>query len=280
MNNYSVQIDRLKQAIDQAEAIVIGAGSGLSTSAGLAYTGQRFQQHFSEFIAKYHFTDMYSATFYPYDSLEEYWAYMSRHIYLNRYTDFAGKPYLDLRNIMERKNYFVLTTNVDHQFQQAGFDPHRLFYTQGDYGLWQCAVPCHDQTYDNEEAVMSMLKEQKDLRIPAALVPYCPKCGKPMTMNLRSDHTFVQDEEWYAAANRYSDFLHQYQDRKILYLELGVGGNTPAIIKYPFWEMTAQNPKAIYACLNLEDASCPPGIEDQSICMQEDIGQVIQALFN
>lgn len=280
ISNYSQQIERLKKSIDEADAILIGAGSGLSTSGGISYTGERFKKNFADFIAKYHFADMYSATFYPYESLEEYWAYMSRHIDINRYSAPVGKPIANLLDIVKDKDYFVITTNVDHQFQKAGFDKHKLFYTQGDYGLWQCSKPCHDKTYDNEEAVKEMLKEEKDLRIPTELVPHCPKCGKPMTMNLRCDNTFVQDVGWNKAYNRYEDFSRRHKNFKMLYLELGVGGNTPVIIKYPFWQMTAQNPDSTYACINRDEAECPSEIQKQSICIGADIGQTLTDLYS
>ncbi len=277
-DNYSEQLDKLKTAIDEADAVLVGAGAGLSTAAGLTYTGERFQRNFPDFIAKYHFADMYSATFYPYESPEEYWAYMSHHININRYSSPVGKPYHELQKMMSDKDYFVITTNVDHQFQKAGFDKHKLFYTQGDYGLWQCSAPCHDQTYDNEETVMKMLTEQKNLRIPTELAPHCPKCGKPMTMNLRCDDTFVQDDGWYIAASRYEDFLRRHQNMKMLYLELGVGGNTPGIIKYPFWRMTASNPESTYACITLDGAVCPKEIEKRAICINADINEVMNYL--
>jgi NAD-dependent SIR2 family protein deacetylase len=276
---YSAKINRLKTAIDEADAIVIGAGAGLSASGGIEYAGERFQKNFSDFIAKHHFSDMYSATFYPYDSLEEYWAYMSRHINMNRYTATVGKPYADLLEIIKDKDYFVVTTNVDHQFQKAGFDKHRLFYTQGDYGLWQCGEPCHDETYDNEGTVTQMAREQEDLRIPTALIPRCPKCGKPMSMNLRCDHTFVQDKGWHKAAKRYEEFMHRHMKLKTLYLELGVGNNTPAIIKYPFWKMTAQNPLAVYVCVNMNEAACPSEIQKKSVCIGSDAGMLLADLL-
>lgn len=278
IGGYSQQIEKLRQAVDEADAILIGAGSGLSTSGGIAYTGERFTANFADFIAKYRFADMYSATFYPYASLEEYWAYMSRHIDINRYSAPVGEPVEALLEIVKDRDYFVITTNVDHQFQKAGIDRHKLFYTQGDYGLWQCSAPCHDKTYDNADAVKEMLREQKDLRISAELVPRCPRCGKPMAMNLRCDHTFVQDDGWNTAFNRYEDFVRRHQNFKMLYLELGVGGNTPVIIKYPFWQMTAKNPDATYACVNLEEAVCPREIEGQSICIGADIGRVMTDL--
>lgn len=276
--NYSEQLDRLTSVIQDADAVVIGAGAGLSTSAGISYSGERFNDNFAEFIDKYHFHDMYSATFYPYESLEEYWAYISRHIFINRYEPQAGKPYTDLLEIVKDKDYFVITTNVDHQFQKAGTEKKRLFYTQGDYGLWQCSEPCQEKTYDNEDAVMQMVKEQKDLRIPSKLIPHCPKCKKPMSMNLRCDNTFVQDDGWHMAASRYTDFVQRNQGSKVLYLELGVGNNTPGIIKYPFWQMTAKNKNATYACINLDAAVAPHDIKQQSICIHGDIAEVIKDL--
>ena len=262
--NCSRQIDRLKQVLGTADAVLIGAGAGLSASAGLTYSGERFERYFSDFHQRYGITDMYSGGFYPYDTLEEYWAWWSRHIFYNRYADAPVPVYQVLLSLVKNKDYFVLTTNVDHQFQKAGFDKQRLFYTQGDYGLWQCSKACHNKTYDNESSVRRMVEQQQDMKIPSELIPHCPVCGAPMIMNLRCDDTFVQDEGWYAAAERYSDFVKQHRSGKILYLELGVGNNTPAIIKYPFWRMTLQNPNAIYASINLENMMIPQ-IENQSI---------------
>ena len=278
-SDYWDNIKNLKKAIENTDAIVIGAGAGLSTSAGLEYSGKRFFDNFSDFADKYGLQDMYSAGFYPFETLEEYWAYWSRHIMLNRYQPDIGNTYTDLLSFVEDKDYFILTTNVDHCFQKAGFDKHRLFYTQGDYGLWQCSKACHKETYDNEKQVKEMVVQQENMKIPTALVPYCSHCGAPMTMNLRIDGTFVQDAGWYLASNRYSDFLKRHENLKVLYLELGVGGNTPAIIKYPFWNMTSKNKNAVYACINYQEAFCPPQIEKQSICIQADIGKVIHDLL-
>ena len=273
--NYSEQIEKLRQEIETADAIVIGAGAGMSASAGMVYDGERFEKNFADFHRKYGIRDMYSGGFYPYATLEEYWAWWSRQIMVNRYEAGVGKPYQDLLELMKDKDYFVLTTNVDHQFQLAGFDKKRLFYTQGDYGLWQCSKPCHQKTYDNEEVVRQMAARQKEMKIPAELIPKCPVCGAPMTMNLRCDMTFVQDDGWYAASNRYDDFIRRHEGLHILFLELGVGANTPVIIKYPFWQMTAKNPKAVYACVNYGEAVCPGEIAKQSICLDADIQQVL-----
>lgn len=272
------RIKKLAGLLSGADAVVIGAGAGLSTSAGFTYTGERFRHYFSDFIEKYHFEDMYSGGFYPFETLEEHWAYWSRYILCNRYTDAPKPVYRDLLSLVRDKDYFVLTTNVDHQFQKAGFDKHRLFYTQGDYGLWQCMEPCCQKTYDNEETVRQMAAEQKQMRIPAELIPHCPVCGKPMAMNLRSDNTFVEDEGWHLAASRYTEFLRRHEGMKILFLELGVGGNTPGIIKYPFWQMTYQNPKAVYACVNLGEAVAPQEIRERSVCIDGDIGEVLIVL--
>lgn len=275
--DYSEEIKKLKKAIDEADAIVIGAGAGLSTSAGFIYNGERFEKHFSEFGKKYGFKDMYSGGFYPYETPEEMWAYWSKFIFVNRYMDAPKPVYENLLSLVKDKEYFVITTNVDHCFQKAGFDKKRLFYTQGDYGLFQCSEPCSDDTYENEEIIRSMVEQQKDMKIPMDLIPKCPKCGKPLTMNLRSDDKFVEDEGWHEAAERYCDFLNSH-DEKILYLELGVGYNTPGIIKFPFWQMTAKNPKAIYACVNFGEAVCPEDIREQAICIDSDIGAVIDEL--
>ena len=271
-------LQRLKQEIRTADAILIGAGAGLSTSAGFTYTGKRFTETFADFISKYGFRDMYSGGFYPFETLEEHWAYWSRYIYINRYQDAPKDTYADLLALVQGKDYFVLTTNVDHCFQKAGFDKHRLFYTQGDYGLWQCSGPCHDKTYGNEAVIRKMVAEQKDMRVPSELVPRCPVCGAPMSMNLRADSTFVEDEGWHQAATRYQDFVRRHEGMRVLYLELGVGMNTPGIIKYPFWKMVYQNPRAAYACVNLSEAYCPAEIRKRSICIDEDIDKVLKEL--
>ena len=272
----SAETDRLKNEIETADAIVIGAGAGLSTAAGFTYSGERFENYFSDFIEKYNFRDMYSGGFYPFESLEEHWAYWSRYVYINRYMDVDNGVYKGLFEFVKDKDYFVLTTNVDHQFQKAEFDKHRLFYTQGDYGLFQCSEPCCQKTYDNEDIIRKMYAEQENMLIPTELVPRCPKCGRPMTMNLRADETFVQDEGWYRAAERYEEFLRRHENLHILFLELGVGYNTPVIIKYPFWQITAKNPKAVYACLNFGEAFCPEQIRPQAICMDADIGTIFK----
>lgn len=278
--DYNTQINKLKEALNTADAILIGAGAGMSTSAGLTYSGERFYKHFSDFAEKYGITDMYSGGFYPFPSDEVFWAWWSRHIYFNRYGVKAGKPYTDLYKLVRDKNYFVLTTNVDHQFQLAGFDKKRLFYTQGDYGLFQCSVPCHNKTYDNEDVVTDMVARQEDMKIPSELIPKCPVCGKNMTINLRCDDKFVEDEGWHKANERYENFLKENKDKKILLLELGVGGNTPVIIKYPFWRITLMNENATYACINLGESVCPEDIENRSICVDEDISMVIKDIIS
>ena len=270
-------IERLREALDTADAVVIGAGAGLSASAGLTYSGERFERYFSDFRDKYGIRDMYSGGFFPFDGPEEHWAWWSRQIMVNRYERAPKAVYDALLNLVKERDYFVLTTNVDHQFQLAGFDKKRLFYTQGDYGLWQCSGPCHQETYENEETVRRMFAEQKDMRVPSALVPYCPRCGRPMAMNLRCDNTFVQDKGWYEAAGRYGDFLRRHTGTRVLLLELGVGGNTPVIIKYPFWKMAMQDKNITYACINQEEAYAPRELQKRSVCIAEDIGAVLSS---
>ena len=221
---------------------------------------------------------MYTGGFFPYKSKEEYWAYWSRYIFVNRYMKAPKPVYEDLYDLIKEKDYFVITTNVDHCFQKAGFDKKRLFYTQGDYGLFQCSVPCHTKTYDNKETVMQMINQQKDMKIPSRLMPKCPVCGADMTMNLRADDKFVEDEGWHRACGNYRDFLLRHRNMPILFLELGVGYNTPVIIKYPFWQMTAENTQAVYACINLGGAECPEQIESRSICINDDIADVLSLL--
>ena len=287
----------IKSILQNADSILIGAGAGLSTSSGFTYNGPRFQKYFADFEKKYGFHDMYSGGFYPYKTLEENWAYWSRYIMINRYMNAAIPVYEKLFELVKNKNYFVLTTNVDHCFQKAGFDKSRLFYTQGDYGLWQCSDACHKKTYDNQLFVEKMVREQGfviqddgglelpengfegiKMTVPSELVPRCPVCGKPMSMNLRADDTFVEDEGWNKAAGRYEDFLKENKDGNIVFLELGVGGNTPGIIKYPFWKMTYANPKAVYVCINKGEAEVPGEIEKQSICVNNDIYEVLKSL--
>lgn len=292
---YSDKVKRLKELLQEADAIIIGAGAGLSTSAGFTYTGQRFEDNFSDFIKKYGFRDMYSGGFYPYESLEEHWAYWSRYVFINRYMDSDNGTYKRLFELVKDKDYFVLTTNVDHQFQKAGFDKRRLFYTQGDYGLFQCSEPCHMATYENGDIIRKMVESQgyvidengmlllpegvtPKMKVPSELVPYCPKCGKPMSMNLRADDTFVQDDGWYRASDRYVDFLQRHKNVKVLFLEAAVGFNTPTIVKYNFWRMTYQWKDAVYACLNYGEAYAPDEIKKKSICINGDIGDILRQL--
>ena len=272
-------IQKLHHAIQSADAVVVGAGAGLSTSAGFTYSGERFQQHFADFIGKYGFTDMYSAGFYPFPTEEEHWAYWSRHIYYNRYVPAPKPVYDNLLKLLQEKDYFVITTNVDHQFQKAGFDKQRLFYTQGDYGLFQCAKPCHQKTYDNEEMVKRMIAEQQDMRIPTELIPHCPVCGGPMKVNLRADETFVEDEGWHAASERYTEFIRRHKDGRVLFLDLGSGGNTPVIFKIPFIRWTMQNPNATYATVNLGEAFTVDQIADRSIVINGDIGDILEKIL-
>ena len=294
--SYEDKLSDIKELTANADAIVIGAGAGLSTSAGFTYSGERFDKYFSDFKERYKFTDMYSGGFYPYETLEEHWAFWSRYIYINRYMDAPKPVYDNLYELVKDKDYFVIRTNVDHCFQKAGFDKHRLYYTQGDYGLFQCSEPCHKKTYDNEDIIRKMvmaqgyefkedgslyLPEGRNLKltVPSELVPYCPECGKPMSMNLRADNTFVEDEGWHVAAKRYEQFLERHKNLNIVFIELGIGYNTPVIIKYPFWQMTDKWQHAHYICLNYGQAYAPDEIKEKSVCVNKDIDEVIRRLL-
>ena len=288
-------IELLKNEIQNADAVVIGAGAGLSTSAGFTYSGERFEKYFFDFIKEYGIRDIYSGGFYPFPDDEIRWAWWARHIYFNRYVKAPKPVYDELFSLLKDKDYFVITTNVDHQFQKAGFDKKRLFYTQGDYGLFQSVNPQIQKTYDNEEWVMKAMEAQgfvKNengvfsipasreilMRIPTELIPKCPDDGSDMTTNLRADSSFVEDEGWYTAAEKYSEFLENHKNMHVLFLELGVGANTPVIIKYPFWYMVMENKKAVYACINYQEAFCPIKLEDRSICLDGDIGEVLKEI--
>ena len=287
---------RLKNEIETADAIVIGAGAGLSTAAGFTYSGERFNRYFFDFAKEYGIRDMYSGGFYAFPDDETRWAWWARHIYFNRFIDAPKPVYRNLLELVKDKDYFVITTNVDHQFQRAGFDKRRLFYTQGDYGLLQSVNPQIRKTYDNEDWVIKAMKAQGfvrneagifdlpsdrkiTMRIPSELIPKCPDDGSEMTMNLRADDTFVEDEGWHRASSAYSEFLKKHEGRHVLFMEIGVGANTPVIVKYPFWQMTYNNPNAVYACLNYNEAFCPREIEKQSIVIDGDSGEVIEELL-
>lgn len=277
MKNYN-NYQEVYQKINEAEAIVIGAGSGLSAAAGLTYSGERFKRYFRDFIDHYHLTDMYSAGFYPFDSLETYWGYWSKHVFHNRYQPEALPLYKELLSLVEEKNYFVITTNVDHQFQKTGFDKRRLFYTQGDYGLFQCSRACHNKTYENESLIMQMVHQQSQFKIPKHLIPYCPKCGQPMRVNLRIDQFFVQDDGWESAANRYKEFLENYLGTKIVFWEIGIGNNTPSIIKYPFQEMTRATNQSTYIVYNQQVQRIPDELMDKTIILQGNIVETIREI--
>ena len=271
-------IKRIKELINESDAIVIGAGAGLSTAAGFEYGGKYFLDNFSDIYEKYGYKDMYTAGFHDFKTPEEKWGYWSRFIYLERYKEGAKPLYKTLLDIVKNKNYFVITTNVDHQFQLSGFDKNRLFYTQGDYGLFQCSTPCHNKTYDNKDIISKMIINLKDGLIPPSLIPKCPVCGKEMTTNLRSDDRFVEDEGWHKASRNYEKFLLNNKDKKILFLELGVGWNTPSIIKFPFIKMTYEYNNAFYVCINKGYNKVPIEIEDKSIIINDDISKILLSI--
>lgn len=293
--SFGESVKLLRDEIAQADAIVIGAGAGLSTSAGLTYSGARFEKYFFDFAARFGIRDMYSGGFYPFPDKETLWAWWARHIYYNRYIDAPIPVYRRLLRLVDGKDYFVISTNVDHQFQKAGFDKDRLFYTQGDYGLFQSVDHHIQKTCDNEAWVMAAMDAQgfvKDangvyqppedgslkMRIPSALLPKFPDDNSDVRMNLRSDDSFVEDEGWHKASAAYADYLRRHQASRILYLEIGVGSNTPVIIKFPFWQMTLANENARYACLNYGEAYAPDQILDRSVSIHGDFGAILDAM--
>ena len=278
MNDKLELIKKLKLSIEKSDYILIGAGAGLSVSAGFSYDGERFDKYFSEYKDRYGLTDMYSAGFYNYHTLEDFWGYFSLLVYVNRYDIPADETHLNLLEIIKNKNYFVITTNVDGRFEEAKFDKEKLFKVQGDYSLFQCSLPCKQETFYNEKEIREMVKSRKDLKIPKELIPKCPHCGRNMSMNLRCDNTFVQDDNWYYSMDRYKKFLDESKNKNILFLELGVGYNTPAIIKYSFWDMALKNENSIYASVNLNDSYAPDNLKERSICIESDISNTIKLL--
>ncbi|TXJ38422.1 Sir2 silent information regulator family NAD-dependent deacetylase [Brachyspira aalborgi] len=272
-------IQKLKEEIENSDYILIGAGAGLSTSAGFLYDGKRFEDNFKDYIKKYGFTDMYSAGFYNFPTLEEYWAYFSLYVYINRYDIEENETYLNLYNIVKNKNYFVITTNVDGRFADSKFDKDKIFAVQGDFSLFQCSKPCRQETFYNEKYIREMIKYKKEMKIPTELIPKCPYCGRNMSMNLRADSTFVQDKNWDKQKSKYEKFLKNSNNSKILFLELGVGFNTPSIIKYNFWRMTLNNKKSVYASINLGECYGASNIEERSICIDADISEVLKKLI-
>lgn len=270
-------IEKAKHLIQEADKIVIGAGAGLSAAAGLTYSGTRFQVLFKDYIARYGMPDMYSAGFYPFATPEEKWGYWAKHVYHNRYQPDGLALYQDLYQVIKDKDYFVITTNVDSQFVKSGFNPERLFEVQGNYGEWQCSVPCSQTLYDNEDAVLDMVRQTKDLKIPTDLVPHCPRCGAPMAMHLRIDNTFVEDDHWHASQEAYMNFLESIGQQKLVFLELGVGYNTPTIIRYPFERMTAVLPQTYLIRLNRDDTLGMVENADKTLTLTQDMKEVVAA---
>lgn len=274
MERFVQRLDNAKKAIDEAEYIIIGAGAGLSTAAGISYTGERFERYFKDFIEEYGFTDMYSSGFYPFESQERKWAYWARHVFANRYDVGKTDVYQKLLKLVENKEYFVLTTNVEHQFWINGFEDERIFATQGDYGLLQCEKGCHDKLYPNEDQVFEWVDKTENFEIPTELVPKCPVCGGNMDLNLRKDNFFVEDEKWHEMNRNYSDFLNGIYG-KFVFLEIGVGFNTPGIIRYPFEQMTYNNDDATLIRLNLDYPQAIPENKDKTISFDENVEEIL-----
>lgn len=272
--NYSCRWAELRHALDRAEYVVIGAGAGLSAAAGLEYSGRRFTDHFGDFIRRYGFTDLYTSSFYPFNTEEERWSHWARHIRQNRYDEASTELYRMLLHAVGRKEWFVITTNVDGQFEKAGFDRERIFAVQGDYAYLQCAEACHDKLYYNEALVREMTQNTKDCRIPASLVPRCPVCGGAMEVNLRKDDHFVQDAHWYESHERYQAFMQKACRRNTLLLELGVGYNTPTIIRFPFERMASQADNITLVRINRDYAEKQAPVRS-FIPFREDMNKIV-----
>jgi len=277
--DFDSEINKLKEVFQNADAIIVGAGAGLSSSAGYDFGGERLQKYFGDFVEKYGMKDMYTGCFADFETNEERWAYWSRWAWINRYEPIPKDTHKKLLKLLEEKDYFVLTTNIDHTFQRAGFSKEHLCYTQGDFGLFQCSKPCHTDTYDNYATLQKMVQKEKNMSVPTELIPHCPKCGREMDFNLFWDDTFVRDKGWHIAHKRYTDYIEQHKKGKVLYLELGVGFNSPGVIKVPFWNMAAENPDAVFASVNLTLPCYPEVLEHRSIVIQDDIDHVIENLI-
>ncbi|MGN1271845.1 MAG: SIR2 family NAD-dependent protein deacylase [Lactobacillus sp.] len=278
--SYENEIAKLRQIFQEADAVIVGAGAGLSASAGYDFGGERLKKYFGDFVSKYGMTDMYTGCFADFETNEERWAYWSRWAWINRYEPIPKNTHQKLLKLLEGKDYFVLTTNIDHTFQRAGFPKKRLCYTQGDFGLFQCSKPCHTDTYDNRDILQKMVSQEKEMRVPTELIPHCPKCGREMDFNLFWDDTFVRDRGWHIAYERYTQYIEKHSKGKVLYFELGVGFNSPGVIKIPFWNMTMQNPNAIFASINLTMPCYPEKLKEQSIVIQADIDRVVSELLS
>lgn len=273
---YEDQIQAAARALQEADHILIGAGAGLSAAAGLTYSGKRFTDNFPEFIEKYGMTDMYSAGFYPFSSEEARWGYWSKHVYVNRIRPEALPLYRTLHDLVKEKDYFVLTTNADHQFYKAGFGEDQIFATQGDYGYIQCLRGCHPKVYDDTAMMNQMHQARKDCLVPSYMVPKCPVCGGPMTMNLRCDHRFVEDEAWHRAEKRFGEFLNVCEEGKTALLELGVGFNTPTIIRFPFERLAREKKNMTLIRLNRDEAIVPESLGERAFGIEADIAQSIE----
>lgn len=272
-------LQKLAQELNKADAVLVGAGTGLSEAAGFTRTAPYFTRHFSDFIDKYGFEDLCTAARFNYPSQEEKWAFWSRAIYLYRYSPAPRPVYNTLFEIIKDKDYFVITTTADHMFQKSGFDSDRLFYTYGDYGTWQCSQPCNDATYDNEDAVRKMMEAQRDMKVPRSLIPICPACGRKMKVNLLTDDSFVENDGWYRAEERYEHYVRSHKSGRIVFLDIGTTASTPIIIKCPFTQMTYENPLATYA--TIADCALPEAeeIKDRALYVNNDIEQSLNQLL-
>ena len=273
--SYSERIDHLRQAIQEADRIIIGAGSGLSTAAGLDYAGEDFRREFAPWIERYGITDLYSSSFYSFESREVYWACWAKHIWFCRYRTGALPLYKQLCGLFPEA--FVVTTNVDAQFELAGFAKESIFATQGDYGRFQPANGEPKQTWSNRRWVEQVLPLIDDCRIPTLMIPLTED-GRPAAMNLRVDDTFVEDEQWHRQAKRYTDFVQEASQSNLLLLEFGIGYNTPGIIRLPFEQMAQRFPNTTLVRFNRDNPE--PYLQDlpHFLSFTKDINEILNQL--
>ena len=227
-------------------------------------------------LQKYGFTDLYSSSFYDFETEEEKWAYFAKHIYFACTGMEGTKLYKNIYEAIKDKEYFVITTNVDDQFYKSGFDKNKIFRVQGSYRYIQCSKACHDKLYDDTEMVKDMIKAtDKELKIPSSLVPICPVCFEYMEPNLRKDEYFVEDENWHKQSMAYRDFLERNKDKKLLLLEFGVGFNTPGIIRYPFEKLTKVHEKWKLVRFNKE-LKCFADLKDRFVGITQDLNSIFR----
>ncbi|WP_029608954.1 deacetylase SIR2 [Mycoplasma simbae] len=276
----STNIKQLYNLIEQAEAIVLGIGSGMTSADGIGYTGARFEANFKDFIDEFKFLDMLQASVYHFDNIQNYWAFHSRFMELNYFDQPASESFLKLKEFLANKNYFIITTNSDNALEAAEFDEDKIFYIQGKYNLLQCSQMCHNRRYSNDDAVRKMIAEQKNMKVDLDIIPRCPECNDFLEVNKRlKGKGMVEDERFFGEKAKYEYFIEQNKDKKILFWEIGVGYSTPMLIKHPFWEMTQKYQNAHYLAMNNKSYRLPAELKPKTTVWTQDIKETIASLL-